>query len=494
MPEFSLTALPEVFVSDTSISKSVSDAVERGQLRKLGSRLYTRNLEEDPERLVRRNWYYLIAGYYPDALITDRTALENQPATDGSVFLISDKKRETELPGVTFRPRKGPGPLDNDKPFVGGARLASTPRAYLENMRSSRARDGRVARTVSREEIEKRLDALIRGQGEGAVNRLRDEARAIAPQLGLEEEFEAFNVLVGTLLGTRDAAVTSAIGKARAAGHPFDPDRIRLFETLFAALRETIPTDRPTPQRSAEANANLAFFEAYFSNFIEGTEFSVKEAEDIVFHGVIPEERPADAHDVIGTFRVVSDLQEMNRIPKSVEEFIALLRHRHASIMEGRPDKNPGGFKAKGNQAGNTVFVAPDLVNGTLEKGFEFLQALAGPFQRAAFMTILVSEVHPFVDGNGRTARIMMNAELVAGGQERIIIPTAYRTDYLGALKAFSHNAATTPLIRMLDYAQRYTRAIDWGTLEGARAMLEQTQAFSQGEDAKLKVDWEKWR
>src|SRR3546814_4792366 len=89
-------------------------------------------------------------------------------------------------------------------------------------------------------------------------------------------------------------------------------------------------------------------------------------------------------------------------------------------------------------------------------------------------MMFLVSEVHPFTDGNGRTARIMMNAELVAGGEERIIIPTAYRTDYLGALKALSHNTATAPLLRMMDYAQRYTHAIDWRTLDAARARSEE--------------------
>ncbi|MXY66487.1 MAG: cell filamentation protein Fic, partial [Gammaproteobacteria bacterium] len=93
MPKFSVDTMPEVFVSDTVISKAVSAAVARGKLRKLGSRLYTRNLEEAPERLVLRNWYYLITVYYPDALITDRTAIANQPAADGSVFLISDKKR-----------------------------------------------------------------------------------------------------------------------------------------------------------------------------------------------------------------------------------------------------------------------------------------------------------------------------------------------------------------------------------------------------------------
>lgn len=488
MSEFSVATMPEVFVSDTAISKAVSEGVARGRLRKLGSRLYTRNLDEAPERLVLRNWYYLITSYYPDALITDRTALENKPALDGSVCLISDKKRDTVLPGLVFRPRKGPGPLDSDRSFIGGARLASPARAYLENMRTSRARGGRVARTLSRKEIEARLDALIRRQGEDALNRLRDEARDVSRQLELEPEFDELDDLIGALLGTREAETESPIGKARAAGKPFDPDRIRLFESLFAALRETPPAARPVPQRSGAANANISFFEAYFSNFIEGTEFSVGEAEEIVFGGVIPRERPDDAHDILGTYRMVSDTAEMKTLPSDFEEFLALLRRRHAGIMAARPDKDPGAFKTKVNRAGNTVFVAPDLVTGTLEQGFAFLQGLGEPFQRAVFTMFLVSEVHPFADGNGRVARIMMNAELVAGGEERIIVPTAFRADYLGALKAVSHNGHTRPLIRMLDYAQQFGHAIDWRDLDRARMMLEQTGAFAEGEDARLRI------
>lgn len=487
MPEFSIESMPEIFVSDTAISKAVSEALARGKLRKLGSRLYTRNLDEEPERLVRRNWYHLITEYYPDALITDRTALENQPAPDGSVCLISDKKRDVELPGLIFRPRKGPPPLESDRPFI-GARLASPARAYLENMRPSRARGGKLPRTLSREEIERRLDRLVRQQGEKALNRLRDEAREIAPQLGLQQAFEEFNELIGALLGTRDAETRSVVGKARAAGSPFDPDRIPLFEALFAALRETMPPPRPAPERTGAANSNLSFFEAYFSNFIEGTEFSVQEAEEIVFGGVIPDGRPDDAHDILGTYRIVSDRAAMQTLPNDFGDFLTLLRSRHAAVMEARPGKKPGAFKNKVNRAGNTTFVAPDLVIGTLEQGFAFLQGLGEPFQRAVFMMFLVSEVHPFTDGNGRTARIMMNAELVAGEEERIIIPTAFRTDYLGALKALSHNSHTRPIIRMLDYAQRYTHAIDWADLNAARQMLEQTGAFDQGDEARLRM------
>jgi hypothetical protein len=488
MPEISIAALPEVFVSNSSISKAVFDALERGELRKLGSRLYTRNLAAEPEALVRRNWYFLVPAYYPDAIIADRTALENKPAPDGSVFIISSKARDVKLPGLVIRPRKGPDPLDSDKKFIGGARLSSMPRAYLENMAPSRARGERVARTLSSSEIEQKLDARLRQQGEDAVNRLRDEAREIAHKLGLQKEFEELNRLIGALLGTRTAKLESDVALARAAGHPFDPDRIRLFEVLFSALRETVPTQRRAPERTSEATATLAFFEAYFSNFIEGTEFSVDEARRIVFDGEIPAERPEDAHDVMGTFRVVSDTGELSRLPRNFAAFVDVLRARHARIMEGRPDKNPGAFKTQENRAGNTIFVAPDLVTGTLEKGFEFVEALADPFQRAVFMTFLVSEVHPFADGNGRVARVMMNAELVAAGEERIIIPTAYRTDYLGALKAISRNGHTDPVVRMLDVAQRYTNSIDWSTLERAHAMLDETNAFAEGEDAKLKL------
>jgi hypothetical protein len=486
MSKFSVAALPEVFVSDETITQAVYDAVERRQLRKLGSRLYTRNRDEEPARLVRRHWYHLVGSYYPDAIISDRTALEGKPAEDGSVFLISSRRRETILPGLTLRPRAGPAALDSDRPFS-GVRLASTARAYLENLRPTRSRGGRISRTVSRAELEERLDRMLRSQGEGAINRLRDEARALAPALGYEAEATELDGLVGSLLGTRETAMQSEIGKARLAGQPFDPARVEMFEELFTALRETVPERRAVPGRGAEATSILAFYEAYFSNFIEGTEFSVEEAADIVFEGVIPTERPADAHDVLGTFRVVSDLVRLKDLPTDYASLRVLLLSRHAAVMEARADKLPGAFKERGNQAGATVFVAPDLVEGTLDRGFGFLQALGEPFQRAVFMMTLVSEVHPFADGNGRIARIMMNAELLAHGEERIIIPTAYRTDYLSALKAFSHNRQTAPLIRMLDVAQAFTHAIDWSTLESARAMLAASNAFDQGEDAKLR-------
>jgi hypothetical protein len=71
----------------------------------------------------------------PGALIADRTALEFKPSTDGSLFVVSDRKRVLELPGVIVRPRKGPPPLvDIDLPFIGTLYQSSDARAYLDNM------------------------------------------------------------------------------------------------------------------------------------------------------------------------------------------------------------------------------------------------------------------------------------------------------------------------------------------------------------------------
>lgn len=474
----------EVFVSTASLAAAVARETKAGKLRKLASRLYTRNLTDSPESIVGRHLWHLINAYLPGALVADRTALENRPAFDGSVFLVSTHKRDIELPGITLRPRPGPPPLESDRLFLGSLRIASQARAYLENLRPSRARSG-IARTLSKREIEEKLDELLRQSGEPAIKRLRDEARKIAGPLGLKDEFTKLDLLVGTLLGTRKATLQSPVAMARAAGWPYDPHRLDLFQKLFAELASTAPVTRLAPGKApGHESQALPFFEAYFSNFIEGTKFAVNEAVDIVFHGHIPKARPADAHDVLGTWQVVSDPTEMSRLPRDFAQLAKLLKSRHARIMEGRPEQGPGQFKTEPNRAGSTLFVSPELVAGTLAKGFEMYRGLASPLHRAIFMMFLIAEVHPFADGNGRVARIMMNAELVAAGECRIIVPTIYRNNYLIALKALSQNGIAGPLLRTMDFAQRYTAAVNFSDREDARRTLEDTYAFMDPNEA----------
>lgn len=484
MPKISLENLPEVIVSSSSSTKIISRYLKEGKLRKLASRLYTRNLKDAPELIIKRNLWPIVGSYFPGALITDRTAIENKPASDGSVFLISSKKRDILLPGIVLRPRKGISPLASDRPFIGGLFLPSQGRAFLENMKLSRAHKGSISRTLSRLEIEEQLEVLLRRGGPEALNKLRDEAFKIAPLLELEKEYKYLDKLIGSLLRTKNHPLQSPTGMARQFGFPYDPNRLALFLKLHETLMNSAPVSRLAPLLTSEALANLAFFEAYFSNFIEGTEFEINEAFDIIFKGKIPPQRPEDAHDILGTFKITSDTQEMGKTPTTFEEFLTLLKTRHVMIMEGRPDKGPGQFKTASNMAGSTVFVSPDLVVGTLKKGFEIYQSLEVPFHKAAFMMFLVAEIHPFTDGNGRISRVMMNAELVSSLEERIIIPTVYRNNYLSALRALSHRGIPEPFIRTLDFAQKYTLSLNFSDYQKTCLYLQKTNAFLDPNEA----------
>ena len=86
-PPLPLGEMPEAFVSSTEISRAVSRAAKAGRLRKLAPRLYPRNFTGTPEAIVRRNLWGIVAGYFPDALLADRTAFTVAPEADGSLFL-----------------------------------------------------------------------------------------------------------------------------------------------------------------------------------------------------------------------------------------------------------------------------------------------------------------------------------------------------------------------------------------------------------------------
>ena len=480
--------LPEVFLSTRELSKTVSRMVKAGTARKLGPKLYTRNMKDTPGAVVSRNLWPITAQLMPGSVVSHRTAFENRAAPDGSVFLSGPYPRQIKLPGIVLRQVEGRGAVEGDTPYMGTLFLASRPRTFLENLLPSR-QTGKVSKTVGREGVEQRLAEVLRISGEEALNQLRDQARIIAPILGLEDQFQTLTGLIGTLLQSHSVALTAPTARAYAAGEPYDPNRLPVFEALFAALRTTSAARRPDNAAKPPAFYNAAFFDAYFSNYIEGTDFPVDQAIRIVFHHEVPPDRPQDAHDVLGTYRIVASQEEMHQRPRNFEDFLTLLKRRHALIMESRSDKLPGQFKTANNQAGSTQFVSRELVPGTLRQGFGMYQALEEPFARALFIMFLVAEVHPFMDGNGRMARVMMNAELVAGDQTRIFIPSVYRNEYVGSLKRLTNHREPGSFIRVMDYAQQFVSRIDFADLHGATRMLTNHHAFfDPADNVKLRM------
>ncbi len=477
--------------SDPEISRSISALVKQKKLKKIAPKIYTSNLNEEEAIIIERNIFKIIGHLYNGALLSHRSAIEFKATSTGDLFITYTYERKVSYPGITLNIMKGPEPLESDYQFVDGLYASSQARAILENLQQSR-KPGPNSKTLTIPELEIKLDNIIRVRGEQALNQLRDEARAIAEQTGMEKEFTQLDRIIGAMLVTRPSKILkSAAAQARVFGLPYDTVRIDRFNKLFTALQEKTFPDRPEKNLSDAAFRNFAFYEAYFSNFIEGTKFKVEEALEIIRTGKPLPARHEDGHDVLGTYHIVSNRTEMTITPKDPSEMLDILKYRHKLMLSARPEKNPGEFKNRNNMAGNTDFVDVTLVTGTLHKGFEYYNALQDPFAKAAYMMFLISEVHPFVDGNGRLARVMMNAELTVKGQSKIIIPTVYREDYLGALRALSRRDDPEIYINMLMRAWEFSATLHGEDMNSITDKLNKSNSFEEGQEYILQFETE---
>ena len=469
--------------SDKKDANPKSSMIKDGTLRKIAPKVYTTNMEDSPETIVARNLFYILGQLFPHAVISHRSAFELKQTETGDIFLTYNYSRNVSLPGITVHLLEGPMGTEHDMPFIENLFVSSNERRMLENLQKGRARNGSVSKCMPREVIEENLEKMLQVNGETGINAFRDKARDVAKELGMDGEFEALSSIVSALLTTKPSAILSSPkAVARANGLPYDGERVKLFEILFGALKNDVFADIDEPNQTTAEFRNFAFFESYFSNYIEGTEFEIEEAWEIVETGKPMPARNADSHDVLGTFQIVASRREMRRTPQTAEELIEILQERHRVMMAARPDRDPGMFKMKNNHAGDTHFVDYTLVRGTLMKGFEYYQALESPFAKALFMLFMISEVHPFNDGNGRISRIMMNAELVHADQSKIIIPTVFREDYLNALRRLTRKGDPSVIVRAISRVRQFSSNITGEDFEATKEYLEKCYAFKDGD------------
>jgi len=155
-------------------------------------------------------------------------------------------------------------------PFSGDLYASQQARAFLEILQLSK-RPGPISKTLATSEIEEKLEHIVRINGEDELNRVWDRAREIS----LES-------IIGAILSTRETDILSSpLAVARAFGLPYDPGRLDLFSALFREL---------------------------FSQFIEGTQFGLKEALQIIESNQPLPARHGDSLDILGTLIKSFDL------------------------------------------------------------------------------------------------------------------------------------------------------------------------------------------
>ncbi len=489
MAKKTLRNIPEIIMAsvDKAASAQRTAMLKSGTLRKIASKIYTTNMADAPDAIVRRNLFFILGQLYPNAVVSHRSAFELKPTEAGDIYLTYTYTKNHSLPGVKIHLIKGPMGTEHDMPFIENLYISSSERRTLENLQKSRSTEG-DSKCLSRTYIEEHIERMLQVNGETGLNAFRDRARSVAEELGMKDEFKTLNTIIGALLLTHpNSILSSASALARTRGEPFDSERVKLFGVLFEALHNGTFKDIDEPNVENPCFRNFAFFESYFSNYIEGTQFEIEDARQIIETGIPMPSRNADSHDVLGTFQIVASRREMRRTPSNADDFMEILQDRHRVVMAARPDCAPGEFKMQNNRAGDTHFVDCTLVRGTLRKGFEYYRSLEHAFAKAVFILFLVSEVHPFSDGNGRISRIMMNSELVAADQSKIIIPTVFREDYLNALRRLTRRGDASVLIRALSRVRQFSANIIGDNFDETRLYLEQCNAFKDTEGYILK-------
>ncbi len=459
--------------------RAVQRRLRAGGLFRIAAGVVSSRPSDEWPGLIARERIRVIAALFPGAVIGYQSAFDGGvPTPEGILFLNYTYFRKVSLPGLEVHLLPGPGQCSGDAPMMGRSlHFPSNARMLLENLTISR---GKVHKSAGPAKVEERLIAICEARGEEALVKLREEARGLAPTLDLGREFVILDGLVGGILCTRKAPMSTVAGKAMVADTPYDAARVALFEKLASELRATPLKQPEAALKSERARVHFAFLESYFSNFIEGTEFDVREAKGFVLDGKPITERPKDSHDIIGGFRQALNLGWANQTLTSGEAVLNQLRTRHADQMKERPEVNPGEFKTLANRAGNTEFVAPRLVRGTLVEGSKLLPSVSAGTARALLAMFLVSEVHPFTDGNGRLARLVMNAELSVVNSCRIVIPTLYREEYLDCLRVLTRTGRAKPFLDAMQKIHVWTAAFDYEDLDAVIALMEGCHAFEK--------------
>jgi Fic family protein len=173
------------------------------------------------------------------------------------------------------------------------------------------------------------------------------------------------------------------------------------------------------------------------SNALEGNSLTESETKVVLEDGITIGGKPLKDHfEVIGhseAFDLLYKLADSQNI--SEDDILGL--HR---LFYYRIDSDSAGkYRERNVIITGTDFTppAPSAVPLAMK---EFLNSLPSlrllhPVEFAAMLHLTLVTIHPFVDGNGRTARLLMNLALLQAGYPITIIPPIIRGDYISALR-----------------------------------------------------------
>ena len=174
----------------------------------------------------------------------------------------------------------------------------------------------------------------------------------------------------------------------------------------------------------------------YTSNAIEGNTLTLRETAELIEHGITVGGKPlrdhleaADHYDALLWMRD----QAATEAPLS----LATVRELHRRIV-ARSQPEIGGFYSPHPRriAGSrVVFPSPAKVPDLMDEFGAWLAQAPLTAEASFDAHFRLVTIHPFSDGNGRTARLLMNLVLLRGGYPPIAVRPEDRGAYLDAIE-----------------------------------------------------------
>ena len=176
----------------------------------------------------------------------------------------------------------------------------------------------------------------------------------------------------------------------------------------------------------------------YSSNAIEGNTLTETETKVVLEDGLTIAGKSLKDHYEVSGHSEAFDMVMALAKKKTITESDILNIHR---LFYYRIDnQNAGQYRKVPVVITGTTYTppAPSRVPALMKKFVAHIQTLkkrCHPVEAAALIHKELVDIHPFVDGNGRTARLLMNLSLFQEGYTITVIPPVLRADYLALIK-----------------------------------------------------------
>lgn len=199
-----------------------------------------------------------------------------------------------------------------------------------------------------------------------------------------------------------------------------------------------LDSKRPLPEYTVKSiRENLLLEWTYNSNAIEGNTLTLMETK-IVLEGITVGGKTLREHlEVINHREAILYIED---IVRNKEEFTEWqIKNIHRLVLKGINDKYAGNYRDQNVMISGAQHIPPEafLIKEQMENFIKWYNSHGQklhPVERAAMVHIIFVGIHPFIDGNGRTSRLLLNLELMKNGYPPIVIKTDNRLNYYTAL------------------------------------------------------------